>query len=297
MPTFSNLTSHSTHPSPNSNLGGARADLSATLRPDKVLRFPTLGASELEPPAPFAGPDVCPICKGSGYLRHDVPVSDSRFGQLFMCSCKATEVEARETAELTRLSNIGYFRDLTFQNFNTRVPGVKEAYEAAKEFAQDSSGWLLLTGNYGCGKTHLAAAIANEAMAKRTRLYFAIVPDLLDALRATFDPNSEEKYDDRFEMIRNVPLLILDDLGTENTKPWAREKLYQIINHRYNACLATVITTNMDLDHVDGRIRSRISDRQLCRTVLIKSNDYRQLAPQERQQLRGGSGSGGNWRR
>ena len=74
-----------------------------------------------------------------------------------------------------------------------------------KNLLKDSSGWLLLTGNYGCGKTHLAAAIANEAMAKRTRLYFAIVPDLLDALRATFDPNSEEKYDDRFEMIRNVP--------------------------------------------------------------------------------------------
>lgn len=255
---------------------------------DKVVRFPTSNVPAVEPLEPFVDENVCQICKGSGYLRYDVPVGHANFGKLFMCQCKAAEIDARDAAELQRVSNLGNFRHLTFQTYNTRVPGTKEAFEVARQFSKDPSGWLLLMGNYGCGKTHLAAAIANEVLSRSLRLYFAIVPDLLDYLRATFDPNSEESYDDRFEMIRNVPLLILDDLGTENAKPWAREKLYQIINHRYNGRLPTVITTNQDLDQLDGRVRSRISDRELCRVVLLQAGDYRQLAPQDRQQLRMG---------
>ncbi|HEX2912698.1 MAG TPA: ATP-binding protein [Chloroflexia bacterium] len=194
--------------------------------------------------------------------------------------------ERRAFDELKKNSNIDHFRDLTFETYNPRVPKTREAFEAARQFAQDPSDWLLFIGGYGCGKTHLAAAIANDALNKRVPLYFAVVPDLLDYLRSTFDPNSEARYDERFDMIRNVPLLILDDLGTENSKPWAREKLYQIINHRYNAKLPTVITTNNDLDLLDGRIRSRLCDRQLCRTVLVQAEDYRMLDASERARLR-----------
>src|SRR4029078_3601947 len=80
---------------------------------------------------------------------------------------------------------------------------------------------------------------------------FAVVPDLLDHLRATFDPTNGVAYDDRFSAIRNSPLLVLDDLGTENTTPWAREKLYQIFNHRYNEQLPTVITSNQDFKRIE----------------------------------------------
>ena len=64
---------------------------------------------------------------------------------------------------------------------------------------------------------------------------FVVVPDLLDHLRATFSPTSTVSYDRRFEEIRTTPLLVLDDLGTQAMTPWAREKLYQLFNHRYNA--------------------------------------------------------------
>lgn len=194
--------------------------------------------------------------------------------------------ERKAFEELKKTSNLDNFRDLSFDTFNPRVPKTRDAYEAALQFSNDPSNWLLFIGNYGCGKTHLAAAIANDALAKRIPLYFAVVPDLLDYLRATFDPNSEASYDQRFDMIRNVPLLILDDLGTEQAKPWAREKLYQIINHRYNAKLPTVITTNNDLDSIDGRIRSRLCDRQLCRIIVIEANDYRMLDTGERTRMR-----------
>ena len=122
--------------------------------------------------------------------------------------------------------------------------------------------------------------------------YFAIAPDLLDHLRAAYAPSERSSYDDRFEAVRTVPLLIVDDLGTENTTPWAREKLYQIFNHRYNYRLPTVVTTNVDLDSLDPRIASRICDQQLCGHVFIDAGDYRQRAAPRR--LRDNGSGGGN---
>ena len=92
-----------------------------------------------------------------------------------------------------------------------------------------------------------------------------VVPDLLDHLRATFNPNSSVTLDRRFEEIRTARMLILDDLGTQSATPWAREKLYQLFNYRYNAELPTVITTASLLQEIDQRLYSRMQDARLCK--------------------------------
>ena len=91
-----------------------------------------------------------------------------------------------------------------------------------------------------------------------------VVPDLLDHLRSTFGPSSNVTYDELFEEVRSAPLLVLDDLGTQSATSWAREKLYQILNHRYVAGLPTVITTSSTIDEIDPRIRSRMLDTRRC---------------------------------
>lgn len=73
-----------------------------------------------------------------------------------------------------------------------------------------------------------------------------------------------------------MPLLIVDDLGTESSTPWAREKLFQIFNHRYNHRLATVVTSNANLDSIEPRICSRLCDTALCTRIFIQAADYRQ---------------------
>ena len=123
---------------------------------------------------------------------------------------------------------------------------LKEAYEAAQTYAEKPRGWLVFTGDYGTGKTHLAAAIANRRAELGDPPLFVVVPDLLDHLRATFSPTSQTTFDRRFEEIRAAPLLVLDDLGTQSMTPWVREKLYQLFNYRSNAELPTVVTIASD---------------------------------------------------
>ena len=76
--------------------------------------------------------------------------------------------------------------------------------------------------------------------------------------------------------MRNASLLVLDDLGTENATPWATEKLFQIINYRYNQRRPTIITTNRDFDRMDPRIASRIKDTAICSHIFIDAKDYRE---------------------
>ncbi|MGH2502472.1 MAG: ATP-binding protein, partial [Ktedonobacterales bacterium] len=223
------------------------------------------------------GDGACPHCHGAGYVRLDVPVGDPSFGQAVACVCKEQQMEDRRMSDLRRMSSLDAFRDKTFTTFDTSLPGVREALEVAQRYAEDPQGWLVLSGGYGVGKTHLAAAIAHERLASGQSVFFSIVPDLLDHLRAAFAPSSEMPYDELFDKVREAGVLVLDDLGAENATAWATEKLFQIINYRYNYHMPTVVTTNHRLlAHMDERIRSRLSDRSFVRNVAIDSTDYRE---------------------
>ncbi|NOY99898.1 MAG: ATP-binding protein [Chloroflexi bacterium] len=183
----------------------------------------------------------------------------------------------------SELSSLGLLGNKTFGNFVERrneelssaeVKSLEKALKAAHRFAEKPKGWLVFMGAYGCGKTHLAAAVANYRTSLGAPPLFIMVPDLLDHLRATFSPNSHVSYDRRFDEIRTAPLLILDDLGTQSMTPWVREKLYQLFNYRYNAELPTVITTADTLDEIDERIRSRLLDKRLCKIHAITAPAY-----------------------
>ncbi len=216
-------------------------------------------------------------------MVRDVPIGHPDFGRAVPCRCKEAEIRRRRLARLRTASNLDALQHMTFETFRPEGIGLSEerrrnlysAYEAARRFAEQPEGWLLLLGGYGCGKTHLAAAIANERLARGDTVLFIAVPDLLDYLRATFSPTSDVGYDEQFEAIRQAPLLILDDLGAQASTPWAQEKLYQIFNYRYNARLPTVITTNQRLDEIEIRVRSRLSDPALVQIVPILAPDFR----------------------
>lgn len=218
-----------------------------------------------------------------GFVTRDVPVGHPDFGKAFPCVCQRDALKTHRREYLRRLSNLEALADKTFETFQVNLPGLSDeenitlsrVYQQALSFAAEPKGWLLLEGSLGCGKTHLAAAIANYRLAQGDSVLFMTVPDLLDHLRTTFSPTSDITYDELFDRVRNVSLLVLDDLGAESPTPWAQEKLFQIINHRYLHRLSTVITTNVDLDRIDPRVRSRLTDRSLTLGITIALPDFR----------------------
>lgn len=183
----------------------------------------------------------------------------------------------------SELSSLGLMNERRFGNFSLREnenleaeerKRLERAFQAARDFAENPQGWLVLQGTYGSGKTHLAAAIANFRAGKGIPPLFVMVPDLLDHLRATFNPESTTSYDRRFNEVKTAPLLVLDDLGTQSMTNWVKEKLYQLFNYRYNAGLPTVITTADTLSEIDPRIRSRMLDRRICRIFVITAPPF-----------------------
>jgi len=229
------------------------------------------------------GDPNCPHCGGQGYLRTDVPVGHPNFGKLEVCICRQRDVSEQVRERLFSLSHLDELKELTFASFNPRGRGnlgelqtnsLEMAFNQANHYAKNLTGWLLFQGGFGCGKTHLAAAIANFVVEMGVPTLFLTVPDLLDTLRFSYDSESTT-FEERFDEIRNASLLVLDDFGTQNATGWAQEKLFQIINYRYINKLPLVVTTNLALDEVEARIRSRLADPELVTTCRINAPDYR----------------------
>jgi DNA replication protein DnaC len=216
-------------------------------------------------------------------LRTDVPVGHPNFGRLEICVCRQRDVSQQVRERLYSLSRLDELKELTFDSFQPRgqkglgemqANSLEAAFNQARIYAQNLNGWLLLRGGYGSGKTHLAAAIANFAVGMGVPTLFLTVPDLLDMLRFSYD-SEDTTFEQRFNEIRNASLLILDDFGTQNATSWAQEKLFQIINYRYINKLPLVVTTNLSLEDIDARIRSRLADPELVTDCRINAPDYR----------------------
>jgi len=205
----------------------------------------------------------CPICEDTHYCRVDVPLGHPDFGKPIICAC--VDLVAAQ-AEWVRRQLPGALRGKTFSNFalghevdgtvaSPKVQaGRKEALQHARAWAKDG-GWLCIQGIYGTGKSHLAAA-AVEVLARRGEtVVFGCVPDILDQLRAHVGSDSYMPFMDG---LRTAPWLVLDDLGMERETEWVTEKLEQLLDYRTRELLPTLITTNLRMDQLPGRMASRI---------------------------------------
>lgn len=252
-------------------------------------------------------PVKCEYCGKLLYYVHPVVAGrQSSIGFYEMCDCeglkreKAKEeqryvqelqqkIKLEQVERLFKQSNLGRrFKDRTFENFKPEFN--LDAYRIALDYAQNFEEYsqqglgLIFTGSFGVGKTHLAAAIANYLIVNKSiPVVFGTVSALLGELKKAYD--SESVSADRIEkQFCTVDLLIIDDLGKEKPTEWLVEKLYYIINSRYEDYKPLVIRTNLTLDEIEQRLNvagslagSAIVSRlvEMCRIVPMHGQDFR----------------------
>ena len=204
------------------------------------------------------------------------------------CECELIEIGKKERAAkkekyLNRIfnqSNVNAsLRDATVNSYQPQnkhqTQAKNTAIEYVKTFSLDKPKSLILQGSYGTGKSHLAYAIAKAIKQQGYSVAFMHIPMLMERIKATYNRNATETTDELVQLLSSIDLLVLDDVGVENTEH-TLNKLFSIVDNRVGK--NNIFTTNFSDKELNQnmnwqRINSRM--KQNARTVRVLGDDFR----------------------
>lgn len=216
--------------------------------------------------------EVCRECSGTGFIMTPEGVVP--------CECKLNE-DTELRLKQARIPSM--YSKKSLKTFKTKLRGRKKVLEMAKNFVAhyDLGGrGLLIVGGVGVGKTHIAVSMLKEIVENGfSGLYYNVV-DLLRHIRSTYDSDVDVTENDILEITISVDVLVLDDLGAEKTSGWVLDRLYSIINKRYEEGRTLIVTTNCEsYEELENKTTNRIASRlwEICPTWKFPEGDYRRL--------------------
>ena len=120
---------------------------------------------------------------------------------------------------------------------------------------------IIIYGGIGYENTHLAASISNEIIRNKKIALLERTSSITDRIKESFNKTVTTESE-IMELYSNVDMLIIDDFGSETISKWALERLYRIINNRYENELPIVITTRYTREELMEKIA--IENRKLA---------------------------------
>jgi DNA replication protein DnaC len=240
---------------------------------------------------------ACELCQGTGFEIVD------RDGHEFAqpCACR-TEAKAGPSDFIRRCRIPARYEQCNLGNFDPWTPSSAAALEKALVYCngyphlgRDEGLGLLLTGGNGVGKTHLAVGVLHElATGKGAFGQFWDFHELIREIRNSYNEETRTTELQVLEPVIETSVLLLDDLGAWRMTDWMVDTLFFIINQRYLAKRATIITTNFPdvsaeqaaadrsnrrteylVERIGGSLRSRLME--MCVVIRMDGPDFRQF--------------------
>ncbi len=198
----------------------------------------------------------CNICNGARSEKYEIEGNNYYFR--VDCECQKKKREFQERVESIKRNSLisERYKNVSFettktdsiQNFEHMLKRCKGYCEHADEALKN--GWgVYLYGNRGTGKTHLAACMANDLINQGYELLFTNFFEITKEIKATYNKSNANSEIDLINRVTSIDFLVIDDIGTESMKKngedtWIQEKIYDVLNKRYNAQKPTIFTSN-----------------------------------------------------
>jgi DNA replication protein DnaC len=205
-------------------------------------------------------------CGFCGAVREPITVGlAGREVQVGLKPCRCPQAEAERMEEMRRADAEDAAR--TKREFESRAAraGIPERYLSANHGDADAMAASVLSGTgfyidgpQGTGKTYLAMSIAAECIRKGASTTVTTSTALLEAMRTR---GREDR--DLTSKLAGCKVLVIDDLGKESPSPYACERLFEIVNDRYNACKPIIVTSN----YSRGEIARKLSEGDVGRSI------------------------------
>jgi DNA replication protein DnaC len=216
----------------------------------------------------------CPICGGIGYVRLDLPVHDPNFGKIQRCpNAKMLDIERRQSDPRIGLT-VDEVRNLTWESIMPSSP-VYDFVGTIREAVKNRSGFILLVGPPGRGKTLMLKVTVAVAIHAEYDAAYANMSEILDDLRRSFDANSSgTELASRMDWWMRQDVLAIDEYDKVNSTPWAQERIHLVMDTRYRKALygegVTVVAANSEPK--DDYLISRFNDARVGKIIRLGGN-------------------------
>lgn len=236
--------------------------------------------------------DNCQNCKGllecknkiTGFVYLPKENNDSLIFEYAACPYKLKDIKNNEYKENIKLfETTKALTEASMKNVHTDDKNRLEVIKYFKHFIdhyddKEKPKGVYLHGSFGTGKSYLIAALLNELAKKDVSCAIVYVPEFLRLLKSSFDSDYEEKYN----YIKRVPILLLDDIGAENLTAWARDEIIgTILQYRMDENLPTFFTSNLDLKELEEHFSittsgtDKIKAKRIIERIMYLSKDFK----------------------